>query len=308
VFVLEVPLMTKTMHFERPIPWLCELAAELENESVDGLYRDAGAVSRALSGAADLFDLPVVCTSFDTTLEAEAVGCEIPDDRGRKTGVKSSGIVNTIDDAFSIDIGTVTDSGRIPVMVDATERLENTCDALVLAGTAGPAVLGEYLLADPEGASMEVREEVAFTAGELAAELANAYLEAGADGIGLLEPAGLEAPMYREATEPIVNTLNHYEANGAVITEHASESDIEVAGELGFDLITGAVDSPARAVETAADADIQLGVGVPRGAFASGDDDVAAFCDDLGDEVLLSSEWTVPSGTDPEAVQSLMSR
>lgn len=300
--------MTKAIDFERPVPWLFELAAELEDESVKDLYRDAGAVSRALSGAADLFDLPVVCTSFDTTLEAEAVGCEVPDDYGRETSQNSSGIVSTIDDAFSIDIGTVADSGRIPVMLDATERLDNACDALVLAGITGPAVLGEYLLADPEGASMEVREEVAFTAGELAAELADSYLEAGADGIGLLEPSGLEAPMYREATAPIVNTLDHYEADGAVITEHASESDIEVAGELGFDLITGAVDNPAEAAETAADADIRLGVGVPRETFASGDDDVAAFCDDLGDEVLLSSEWTVPSGTDPEAVHRLMRR
>lgn len=296
------------MNFERPTVWLSVLAAELEDESVEGLSQDAGTVSRALSGAADLFDLPAVCTSFDTTLEAQALGCEITERRDRKTAHNASGIVSTVDDAFHIDIGTIADSGRIPVMLDATERLHNTCDGAVLAGITGPALLGDALLADPEDASAAVREEVAFTAGELGAELASAYLEAGADGVGLLEPTGLETPLYHEATEPIVNTLDHYEAGGAVITSQASDSDIETAGELGFDLITGAVDNPEAALDTAADANIQLGVGVPQERLASGAADVAAFCESLPAGTLLSSEWTVPSGTDPEAIQEVMNR
>lgn len=300
--------MREKMNFERPTVWLSVLAAELEDESVEGLYQDAGTVSRALSGAADLFDLPAICTSFDTTLEAEAVGCEISKRRDRKTGHNTSGIVSTIDDAFRIDIGAIAESGRIPVMLDATERLENTCDAVVLAGITGPALLGDSLLAEPEDASAAVREEVAFTAGELGAELASAYLEAGADGVGLLEPTGLETPMYHEATEPIVNTLDHYEADGAVITSQATESDIKTAGELGFDLITGVVDNPETALDTAADANIQLGVGIPEEKFASGAADVAAFCEGLPAGTLLSSEWTVPSGINPEAIHEVMSR
>lgn len=300
--------MGEKMNFERPAVWLSVLAAELEDESVEDLSQDAGTVTRALSGAADLFGLPAVCTSFDTTLEAEAVGCEISERRDRKTGPNSSGIVSTVDDAFGIDIGTIAESGRIPVMLDATERLNNTTDAVVLAGITGPALLGDYLLANPEDASPAVREEVAFTAGELGAELASAYLEAGADGVGLLEPTGLETPLYHEATEPIVNTLDHYEANGAVITSQASEADIETAGELGFDLITGVVDNPVEALDTAADADVQLGVGIPRDTFASGAAAVAAFRESLPSGTLLSSEWTVPSGTNPEAIHELMNR
>lgn len=288
----------------RPIPWLFELAAELEGESTDDLYSDAGALSRSLAGAADLFDLSAVCVSFDTTLEAEAVGCSVED------RAVTGGVIETVDDAFDVDIGAVTVEGRVPTFVDAAERLTEMTDAAVLGGVTGPALLAEHLLADPEAADTELREEAMFTAGELAVELTNAYLDAGADGVAVLEPAGLDAPLYRDAAEPIANVLGHYEGSGVVVTEQVSADDIRTAEKVGFAAITGGVDdtfdSAADALAVADDAGIDLGVGIPQDAFTDGPDAVADARDDVPVGAVLSSEWTVPSETAPEAVHELV--
>ncbi|MFB6097033.1 MAG: uroporphyrinogen decarboxylase family protein [Haloferacaceae archaeon] len=287
----------------RPVPWLFELAAELEGESVDDLHSDAGAVARSLSGAAELFDLPAVCVSFDTTLEAEAVGCAVED------GAVTGGVIETVDDAFDVDVGGVTVEGRIPTVVDAVDRLVGTTDAAVLGGVTGPALLAEHLLADPDDADLELREEAMFTAGELAVELANDYLDAGADGVAVLEPTGLDAPLYRDAAEPVANVLDHFEGTGVVVTEQVSAEDVRTAAETGFDAITGGVDAfetVEDALEVADDAGVELGVGVSRAAFADGPEAVAAAREDAPAGTVLSSEWTVPEGTAPEAVHELM--
>lgn len=285
---------------ERPLPWLFELAAELADEPISDLADDAGTVARSLSSAADLFDLPAVCTCFDTTLVAEAAGCPVEDD------AVVEGVIETVDDAFDVDLDAVPDAGRVPTFVDATERLSETCDAAVLGGITGPALLAEQLLVGSDEAEPEVREEAVFTAGEVCVELANTYLDAGADGVAILEPDGLDATLYRDAAEPIVNVLGHYEAGGAVVTDEASEADIRTAGEIGFDAITGAVADSEAALAVADEVGIDLGIGVPEERFADGPDAVAAFREEVSADARLSSQWTVPAGTPPEAVHELM--
>lgn len=295
------------IEFGRPTPWIFELAAALENEPVAEMYRDAGTVSRSLSGVVDLFDLPAVCVPIDPTLEAQAAGCGVDDDQVGGADCAVDGIVETVADAFDVDIAGITERGRVPAMLDATERLAETCDAAILGGVTGPASLTEHLLAEPSEASADVREETAFTAGELAVELAGAYLDAGADGVAVLEPAGVTGQNYVEAAQPILNVSSHYEAGSVLVTERAQVSDIRTAGELGFDCLTGAVAEPCEAIDAAEAAGVDLGVGVPRESFRAGPGDVRSFCQGLPEGVLLSSEWTVPKEAAPEAVRELAS-
>jgi uroporphyrinogen-III decarboxylase len=278
-------------------PWLFELAAELADEPLDGLDDDPGVIARSLSGAVDLFSLPAVSVSFNTTVEAEAVGCTT-------TEGAVEGVIGTVDDAFAIDIGAVVETNSVDVRVEAIERLADTCEAAVLGGVTGPALLSEQLLIHDDAAT-EIREEAVFTAGEICVELVNTYLDAGADGVAVLEPNGLDVPLYGEAAEPIINTLDHYEAEGTVVTDTAAPQDVRTAATVGFDAITGAVDDE-RVIQAAQDRDIAFGVGVPREAFKSGPDAVAAFRDELPADVGLSSQWTVPQGTPPEAIHELM--
>ena len=289
--------LAETMDSGHPNPWLYELAAELADEPVGGLDNDSGVIARSLSSAVDLFDLSAVGVSFDVTVEAEAVGCTVDDD------VK--GIIENVDDAFAVDIDAVTDFGRAEVRIDATERLTTTCDAIILGGVTGPAMLAEQLLAT-ESVSTETHEEAVFTAGEIAVEFTNAYLNAGADGVAILEPVGLDVPLYQEAAEPIINALNHYEAESAVVGDVLTPTDIELAGETGFDVITGAVENQDATMEAATKNSIELGIGVPQEMFEKGKEAVREFRESVPAEVGLSSQWTVPVGTTPEAVHELM--
>ncbi len=281
----------------RAAPWLFELAAKLADEPLDGLDDDPGVIARSLSGAVDLFSLPAVSVSFNTTVEAEAVGCTT-------AGESVTGVIETVDDAFTIDIDAVVGADGVDTRIEAIERLADTCEAAVLGGVTGPALLSEQLLIHDD-ASTELREEAVFTAGEICVELVNAYLDAGADGVVVLEPDGLDVPLYAEAAEPIINTLDHYEAEGTVVTDTAAPQDVRTADTVGFDAITGAVDDET-VIQEAQDRDIAFGVGVPREAFKSGPDAVAAFRDELPSNVGLSSQWTVPRETPPEAIHELM--
>ena len=288
----------------RPLPWLFELAAVLENESVADLYADAGAIARSLSGAVDLFDLPAVSVSFDTSPEAEAVGCEV-DAAGDRPTV-SEGYVETVDDAFDVPIGEAATSGRVPTFVEATERLAATVgDADVLGGVTGPARLTDHLLAEPAEAPEAVVEEAMFTAADVGVEVANAHLDAGADGIAVLEPDGIDREFYADAATALSNVLDHYEARGVLVTERVAPDEIASAGEVGFDAVTGRVEDPAAAAEAAAEAGVALGVGVPRRTFAEGPDAVEEFLAELPGDAAASSEWTVPAETRPEAVHAL---
>lgn len=287
-----------TLDAGQPMPWLFELAADIADESVGALDDDPGAITRSLSTAVDLFSLPAVVVSFDTTVEADALGCTV-------TADNVEGIIKTADDAFDIDIGAVTDSKRVTARLDATERLTSTSEAAILGGVTGPAQLAEQLLSE-ESAATDTREEAILTAGDVCVELANAYLNAGAHGVAVLEPGGLDAPLYEEAVEPVVNTLDHYEADGVVVTDTLDMTDISTAESAGFDIITGFVEDREQAVNATKESDISLGVGVPRETFEKGPGAVATFCETVPTDAGISSQWTVPRGTPPEAIHELM--
>lgn len=282
----------------RPVPWLSEVAAEFADEPVEGLDNDPGVIARSLESAVDLFALPAITVSFDTTVAAEAVGCSLTEE-----GI--NGTIETVDDAFEVDIGAATASDRVQTRLDATKRLEDTCDAEVLGGVTGPALLAEQLLKG-DSISTETREEAVFTAGEICVELTNAYLNAGADGVAILEPNGLEAPLYQEAIEPVVNTLGHYQSEGVVITDTLTQQDVRTAGSTGFNAITGGVQDPVKIKKTAQENGIQFGLGVPRERFKNGPEAIIDFRKNAPSDVSLSSQWTIPSGVSPETIHELM--
>lgn len=285
---------------EPPLPWIYELGAALAGEDAAALTTDAGVLSRSLADAADLFDLSAACVSFDVTLEAEALGCDI-------SGDAVTGFVETPDDAFEVNVDAAVSGGRVPEILDATERLVDTLDCSVVGGLTEPGTLADALLADPGDADAETREEAIFTAGDAGIALANAYLDRGVEGIAVLAPDGLSADeVALDALSPLVNVLDHYGAAGVVVARELSIDSIEAAADFGLDAVTGRVADPEEAVAVANDAGIVLGVGVPGETFTSGPASVEEYVASLPSGALVSSEWTVPPGTDPTAIHDLM--
>ena len=305
---MTTPIVDCLARGEPAIPWVFGLAGRLEGESRSSMLADPGALARSLATAADLFGLPAVSTSFDPTLPAEAVGCavEFEDERARV----AEGCVATVDDAFDLDVAAVTEGGRVPTVLDATDRLVTTLEGTsVLGGLTGPRRLAESLLmADgPGGDDAELRYEASLTASDLGIELANAYLERGAHGVAVLEPDGVaDTDRYRDAATPLVNVLGHYEATGVVVQRTIEPEEVRLAADLGFDAITGLAEAPDAVVDAAEGVDLVVGLGVPAEGFLDGPDAVSAFVDDVPADVLLSSEWEVPEATDPESVHRLL--
>lgn len=285
----------------RPLPWLWEAAARIAGEDPDAMGADAGVVARSLVLVAELFDLAGVCTSFDAEREAEAVGCSVTAD-----GV--AGVVDGPDDALAVDVAGIVDAGRVPVALDATERLASTLEVDVIAGLTGPATLTAQLLVEPVAdAGVETVEETLFTATDACVELANAHLDRGADGVALLEPAGAgDVPGYGDVVSSVANVVGHYEAGSVVVAERADAETIASAGAAGLEFVTGGVEDPATAIATAADAGVTLGVGLPRATLAAGPEAVAEVTAGLPDGTLVSTAWTVPRTVAPETVHRLM--
>lgn len=292
---------------EPPLPWISEYAAELESESVGSFRTDAGARTRSLATAADLFGLPAVAASFDPTLAAEAVGCSVERDDGPEGAWAVEGIVASLDDALDVDVDAVTERGRVPAVLDATERLVATLGGTsVLGGLAGPAWLADALLAGAD-ADEATLEEVGFVAEDVAIALANAYLDRGVDGLVVLEPDGPAiAERFRDAVVPLLNVVDHYDAVALLARRAVDDEGVELAASVGFDAVTGQVANPERAASVAEDAGIVLGVGVPDDRLLDGPTSVGSFRSTLPTGVLCSTEWAIPAGTAPEAVHELV--
>ena len=296
---------------EPPLPWVYRLAGGLESVDPADLPGDAGALSRSLSTAADLFGLPAVCPSFDPAITAEAAGCEVARDADGAdedgTLRVTAGPVESVDDAFDLDVDAAVEGGRMPAALDATERLTATLSRTsVLGGVAGPSTLADALLA-VEDADPDLRFETTLTAGDVGVALANAFFDRDADGMVVLEPDGISAAGdgYRDAVVPLVNVIDHYDATAVLAQRSVAAADVELAADLGFDAITGRVDDEG--VHDAADgADVALGVGVPAARFREGPDAVESFVDDHPPDTFFATEWEGPAEIEPEALHRLM--
>ena len=282
-----------------PLIWLYEFAAKLSSFDVAEMESNENSLYESLHNAADLFDLPALCVSFDTTLETTAMGY-LP--------AHETGHIHTMEDALDIDIDSILTGGRVPQVLSVTSRLKESLDCAIIGGISSPEVISNSLLSPSSKNNDSIREEVLFSVEEALSQLANSYLESGADGIALLDPNGLSIsdPLYVQTLSPLPNIIAHYEAFGALITRETSPTQIKVAADLGFNLITGSTQSPEESIKSAQDSGIYFGLGIPSSLFSLENDSVKIFIDSIPHNTLLSSEWTIPVQTPPEILHDLM--
>lgn len=294
----ESPIEECLQHCHPPLPWIFEYAAIIENEDPAEMYTDPGVLARSLAGCAELFGLPAVTTSFDTTLEAEAMGCRI-DESGSVTGCISS-----FEEAIAIDPEDVLSHDRIACVLDAIERLIGSITGTsVLGALTGPQCLVEHVLTGD--VDEETTEEAWFVANDVQMDLANAYLDRGVDGLVVLEPDGpQETITYEDAIVPLQNLAEHFGIPTILVQEGVTEADIEQASAYGFDAICGSTTDPTSAAMVAENRDIVLGVGLSDKVFIGGG--VNKALTDLPEGTIPTSTWKVPISASVEALHTLM--
>ncbi len=272
---------------DRPLVWCYEYGAALAGEDPAALPTDAGALARSLTACVDVFGVPAVAPTFDPTLEADAIREALPVDS-----------IETADDAFAVAVEDVLGDSRIETALDATDRLgAELDDASVVGSLTGPRTILESL---PASEDPDILEETSFLVEDVLVALANAYLERGAAGLLIQEPAGpSDGAGSGEALTPVANVAGHYDAVSLLLVDDATERDVELAADVGIDALAANEDVEDR-LEGTVPADLDLGkalapeqlgegssVGAPHGAF-------------------LTTHGPVPRDVDPEIIHALM--
>ena len=174
------------------IPLICSFAAKLRQVTVPKLFSDPTVYANSLRDAYRLFGFDAMVTSFDPTLEAEALGCGIQwEQEDQLPRVVSHPLAEG--QGFANLEREWEKKGRIPVVMEATKRLTMLLskEAAIIGTIAGPFTLAAQLRGDPF--FTELREDTPYCnelinfAGQCGLKLANLYSELNVDGLFVIE-------------------------------------------------------------------------------------------------------------------------
>ena len=281
------------------------VAAAIEHVPLEEFYTDASAMERTVRTVVGMFDVSVACLPFDDSLEAAALGAEVEFVDGVPT--VTAGCVADADGAFDLPVFEVGERGRVPVCVDAVSRLvQNLPERSVVAGVTGPGTLADQVIMDPDPPA-EVEAETLLSAGEAGTELARDYLDAGADAVAVVErdPPATLPDEYREAVEPVVNLVDHYERRLLFVTDRLPATLLPDLADLGFDAAAGTpAATDAHAAET--DTELAVGYGLPGAAFLGGPDAIEEHLAAASGYDFVTSALQVPRETPVESLHALM--
>jgi uroporphyrinogen-III decarboxylase len=227
------------------IPWISSFAAGLEQVSIQDMYSDPGLLSTALLNAQELFGYDAITIGFDSSLEAEACGCELDwmaDDRALPRIVSHP--LSEGENYRDLEKQDFLQRGRIPVFLEALKRISVLRGKQVaLSGVVtGPFTLarhlqGESFLVDPEHNS-DVDKQAITTAGSVCLKLCRKYCETGVDVIVIAdELLGRIAPELYSLAAPVLksiwNVTGFFGRPSIITTTGCTSSSVTPALELG---------------------------------------------------------------------------
>ena len=197
----------------RPMPLLSFPSAQLVGSSVYTFTHDAGVQVEGIVKVAERTPAAAAVCMMDLSVEAEAFGCEILAEENEVPTVIGI-LISDEDEAEALRDPEVGD-GRTQLYIDAAKGAkERITDRPVLAGIIGPFSLAGRLMdvsealvnciADEDFVHAALRKTTKFLI-----KYAQAYKDAGADGIVMAEPlAGLLSPaLEAEFSAPYVKEI-----------------------------------------------------------------------------------------------------
>lgn len=174
-------------------PLVFALSARLRCDDLEETLSDPTALANSLKEGSRLFGVDCVTVSFDLTLEAEALGCEVSWGGGGMPELVAGG---PHEGSFPADLNLdgLTRSGRIPVVLEVAKRLAATCpsDVALLAAVTGPVTLAGQLEPRRGGSlpSAQPGLQSLQRAGEVSKRMVRAFGEAGVGVVALAEDQG----------------------------------------------------------------------------------------------------------------------
>lgn len=309
---------------ERPpfFPWVCSLAATLEQVPMKTMLSDPGILSRALSNTHKLFGYDVILNHFDLTLEAEALGCEIEWQDNDWPPIITGHPLEHGTDFYSLDREGIEKKGRIPIILEATKRLILTKGKEVpIAGMiTGPLTLARYLKGNEFARQLEPEDDEATDlvedAGSICLKLCREYCELGVDIVVIAEDIqDLIIPdlssVLASPLKSIFNVSRFYNVNSILISKVNDESQAISICNLGADAVSvsGHI-ATDKAREKAREKNSRYSITIPDSAFIRADPENTNLINkaiNSGDSgFFLTSEWELPRDTDVNNMHQIM--
>ncbi|UCD09802.1 MAG: hypothetical protein JSU79_03940 [Dehalococcoidales bacterium] len=309
---------------ERPpfLPWVCSFAAKLEQVPVQSMLSDPGVLSRALSNAHKLFGYDVILNHFDTSLEAEALGCGIEWNDNNWPSVVTGHPLEDGTDFYDLDTEGIQNNGRIPVIIEATKRLILTKgkDVPVAAMITGPFTLAKHLKGKEFTRQIESEDYEALDlvedAGSICLKLCRVYCELGVDIIVIAEDMqDINIPdvssVLASPLKSIFNVTRFFEVNSVLIGKVNDDNQAVSLCGLGADAvsISGNVNMD-HLREKARDENCRYSMTIPDSEFIQTNPkntDLIEHAVRSGESgFFLSSEWEIPRDADVNSMHEIM--
>lgn len=304
------------------IPWVCSFAAQLEQVEIENMFSDAGLLSRALINAQKLFGYDAIACAFDSSLEAESLGCQIAwGEEGALPKVASHPLEEGAA-IESLDISNFEKRGRLPVVLEATKRIKaiRGRDVAVIGLITGPLTIARNLKGDAFVADLnqgaEEANKVITLAGNIGLKLCRSYCELGVDAIAIAEETlGQASPnLFQAVAAPlrsIWNVARFYNVHSLIVSKGCRQSDIEPILGLGAGgvVLSGDIDY-AQLREAALKRNCCYAGIIPDSLLLEMGSPAENCLKDSpsirGRGFFLSTEWEVPNAADVNKVHEVM--
>jgi uroporphyrinogen-III decarboxylase len=295
------------------IPYMATAAAQFMQVPVPKLFSDPTTLANSLQACQKLFKYDGIAALLDTTLEAEACGCQIACREGEPPEVVSHVLMGKKPE--SLDVSAIETRGRIPIVLEAAKRLAQTAgkDVALLGVVTGPITLGKHLMGDDFIHVLEIDtqlgQKVLELSGKIALALARAYCELKFDAI-IMADATLASiyPVHYPKVQPLLKTLrnlvNFYDAPLIILTKRVPPVPVDrFSAFLKFEADGFSLSNPYSELKTLPLPDEKLlGRCIPKSALTGPIDAVEKTTLELLDKSIssrffITSEWEVPPNT-----------
>jgi uroporphyrinogen-III decarboxylase len=304
------------------IPWVGTFAAKLDQIPVQDMLSDPGSLSTALMNCQELFGYDAIVTVFDTSLEAEACGCEInwAEDQTHSPQVVSH-ILSNGASLENMDIQNLEKRGRIPVYIEAIKRINivKGKQIAILGMVTGPFTLAHQLMGDNfeediKKGTTEATKAITL-AGSIGLKLCRTYCELGVDGIVINDEqlGKMDERFYAAAAaslKSIWNVVKFFDVRSLILTGDCATNKTEPIIDLQADGVAlGAKVDAATIREIATTRKVCYGLSVPTEVIQSPDQSLIPT--DISSPVnrkgcFLTTDGEVPYETDVETMQKIM--
>lgn len=215
------------------VPYAGVNCAYLIGEKADTYFKDPALMARGMVEAARRYHADGIPLTFDLSVEAESVGCELEYWEDNVPSVRTHLCEKQTPEELGMTPPT-QESGRWPVLFEAARIAKpelETLDCAMLGLMTGPLTLASHLAGVRIFTAVKKNKEFAHAvvrfAGKIAEQAARYYVEMGCDIIAIVDPVSsqIRPETFREFVTP------NCEAAVRVIHEAGRASSFFICGD-----------------------------------------------------------------------------